>query len=456
MQGELVMPLKMTQEFGRDDLDYMMVLNDKKEIVWVNGKAAAFFQSDLCVEHHLHPSSVEKWYRYLEDVKQSTIKKSHVSLLNKRNRLVHFIAYGVFNHWNETYVINFRLADNQLSMYELYEKTFKMLDEMHIGAYVSRLNGFIFSANETAKYIVPNACQMSIVTLFRKFFVGEQFAQYIKLLNNRESFSIDVTCPTTKENYHLIYRFDRDFDLHVVMIQHLLMKEIVEQRTKTTDYIDKETAASIVHEIRNPMTALQGFIDLMTQDETNNPQYLKLLANELQRMEHLLSGMLLLLKPKVECQPIECNRFLQKILLLLEVEVKNKNICLVYSQSNEPCYILANEVSLSQIFINIIKNSIQAMNANGSIAITFNKTTQHELEICIKDSGCGMSEEQLVHLFTPYYTTKENGTGLGLSIVKKLLEEMDGRIEIRSELGAGTEVFIFLQLAGDCHCNFTN
>lgn len=455
MQEEYVLPL-ITQQVNNDEFNFMMVLNAKKEIIWVNEKALNFLGADLSIENHLDPSSMSEWYSYLNKVKVSSVDKVYVSLLNKRKEFVHFIASGTYNHWNETYVIKFKPIYNRRLFVEQYDKTFKILDEMHIGVYVSRINGFIFSTNETAKSIVPNACQMSIFTLFQRFFNPEQFGHYIKLLNEHTSFSAEVTCKITNNQYHLMYRFDYDCELHVVMIQQLLLKEMAEQQSKRDESLDKETAASIVHEIRNPLTALQGFITLMKSDGIHNAQYLQALENEILRMDYLLSGMLQSFKPKAKCSPIECNTFLQQILLLLEMDVKNKNICLIYSQSSEPCYILGNEYSLTQIFINIIKNSIQAMNHNGSIAITFNKTPNNELEICIKDTGCGMSEEQLSNLFVPYYTTKESGTGLGLPVVKKLLEEMNGRIEVQSELGKGTEVYIYLQLTSESNILFIN
>lgn len=458
MQGEYAKPINMTQNMDYEGLEFKMVLNAMKEIVWVNGKAAAFLQSVLCIERHLDPSSIDEWHNYLKKVRDSTVKKMSISLLTKKKELMHFIAYGIYVHWNETYIIHFRPVANPFSVIELYDKTFQMLDETQIGACIAGVNGFIFSANDTANFIVPNVGQMSIVELFRRFFNTEQLGYYIKLLNERENFSTDVFCYLTNKNYHLMYRFDREFKVHFIMMQPLFLQEITinHMESSNNNYLDKETAASIVHEIRNPLTVLQGFVDLMVQDTSKNEQYIQLLGNEIRRMEHLLGGMLQLLKPTAKSEPIEFNSFMKKIILLFEMDVKNKNICLVYGQSSEQCYILGNEYALTQVFINIIKNSIQAMDSNGVITVTFNRTENKELEICIKDTGSGMSEVQLANLFIPYYTTKEYGTGLGLPVVKKLLEDMGGRIDIRSELGKGTEVFIYLQLASECNCNLIN
>lgn len=455
MNSEYMLPLKL-QEEQEDSLIYRLILNEQKEIVWVNEKAERYLQFDLRIEHHLDSEGMEGWHKYLNKLKQATMKKSYVSLLDKRKKVVHYIAYGMYDQWNKTYVIDFRQVSHPLRLNELYDKTFKILDSLHIGAFASPINGFIFLVNETAKHLVPNACQMSIRTLLRRYFDNDQFGHYIKLLNKREPFSADVICNRTHEHYRLMYQFDSEFELDVMLVQHLLFKDLAEQRTKLLPSIDKQTAASIVHEIRNPLTTLQGFVDLMKVDEVSNTQYLQMLDHELRRMEQLLSGMLQYFKPKIQCLPIECNRFLNKILLLFEADVKSKNICLVYGRSSDSCYMLANEHSLTQVFMNLIKNSMQAMETNGSITITFNKYEHNELEICIKDLGNGMSEEQIKNMFTPYYTTKENGTGLGLVIVKKLMEEMGGRIEVQSMLGHGTSVYLYLQLASACDCSFTN
>lgn len=448
MQSEYTLPLTGSKH-ANEALDFRMVLNENKEIIWVNDKAARLFQSDLCIERHIDPSSFHKVEKFFTEVKESTIKKSYVSLLNKQKKILHFFAYGMFDQWNETYVISFRIVKDIVSLVEFYNKTFKMLDDIKIGACVAKLNGFIFSANETAKYFIPNVCNMSVVSLLRKFFDDKQFDYYIKLLNNREEFSANITCQSTNEKYRLIYKFDSDSELHFFKIQHYLLKDHGEKLPKSPNYLDMQTAASIVHEIRNPLTALQGLVELMKVDDTNKTTILPVIGDELHRMDQLLTGMLQLLKPKVECSAIELNSFLQKIFRLVEIDVKNKKTCLIYSQGAEPYYIVGNEHSLTQVFINVIKNSIQAMSSNGSITITLNKVHSNEIEICIKDSGCGLSEEQLAELFKPYYTTKEDGTGLGLPVVKKLLEEMNGRVEVRSELGQGTEVYIYLQEALD-------
>lgn len=186
---------------------------------------------------------------------------------------------------------------------------------------------------------------------------------------------------------------------------------------------------------------------MLKVDDVKSFQYLALIESEIKRMDQMLSNMLNIFKPKMRNYRLQFNDFFQQIIHLVEVEADSRNIEINYYQPFETIELLANELSLTQIFMNLLKNSMQAIEQDGKIIIDTQILNGQLFEICIIDSGKGMSEDVLNNIFSPYFTTKEQGTGLGLSVVKKLLEDMDGHIVITSEIGKGTIVTIHLPLA---------
>lgn len=208
-----------------------------------------------------------------------------------------------------------------------------------------------------------------------------------------------------------------------------------------------ELAAGIAHEIRNPLTSLKGFIQLLYPTLQENKLYADIMLSELERINFIVSELLVLAKPQnMQIKPLSISVLLQNVLALLASEANLKNIR--FQTSFGKCPLIAGEENqLKQVFINVIKNSIEAISGHGQIRITTRSLPNGQVLVRLADTGCGVSEEYLSKLGEPFFTTKEKGTGLGLMISSKIIKDHNGHFEITSKKNKGTVVKISLPIA---------
>lgn len=207
-----------------------------------------------------------------------------------------------------------------------------------------------------------------------------------------------------------------------------------------------ELAAGIAHEIRNPITSIQGFLQLMQSSNTANQRYFDIIFSEINRIELILSELLMLAKPQaVHYAPKNVRVLMKDVITLLEPQAILKNVQIKTDFPNDTIMIVCEENQLKQVFINFIKNAIEAMNQGGEITLRMKKLNG-KLLIQFIDQGCGIPIELISKLGQPFYTTKEKGTGLGFMVSKKIIENHQGTITIKSELNKGTTIDVLLPL----------
>ncbi|MED1795858.1 PAS domain S-box protein [Brevibacillus nitrificans] len=212
-----------------------------------------------------------------------------------------------------------------------------------------------------------------------------------------------------------------------------------------------ELAAGIAHEIRNPLTSLKGFIQLLYPTLQDNKLYADIMLSELERINLIVSELLILSKPQnLQIKPISLVVLMQNLLALLASEANLKNIRFQTSFGKCPP-IAGEENQLKQVFINIIKNSIEAIasQGQGEIRISTRLLPNRHVLVRLADNGCGVPEELLSKLGEPFFTTKEKGTGLGLMISNKIIKDHNGTFQITSKKNQGTVVKITLPIVDD-------
>ncbi|MBM6616509.1 PAS domain S-box protein [Bacillus suaedaesalsae] len=208
-----------------------------------------------------------------------------------------------------------------------------------------------------------------------------------------------------------------------------------------------QLAAGIAHEIRNPLTAIKGFLQLMEQGHTLRREYFNIVGSELTRIEFILNELLLLAKPTVlKFERREVTSILSQVATLLETEAILKNVE-VRTNLLEEVYINCDENQLKQVFINFVKNAIEAMPHGGNVYIEAKRDNDY-VTIMFKDEGCGIPEDKLKLIGQPFYTTKEKGTGLGLAVSYSIIENHKGEIFFESTVNKGTTIFVKLPLFG--------
>lgn len=207
-----------------------------------------------------------------------------------------------------------------------------------------------------------------------------------------------------------------------------------------------QLAAGIAHEIRNPLTSLKGFIQLMKSDLSFKEHYLKIMETEIDIIETISKELMALAKPN-QANYKSCNliKIYENCMTLLEGEIFQNRIQVIQKIISDPVEVFCDEHKIKQVLINIIKNALEAMDGPGKIVITIEKNNQFGM-ISILDEGKGISEEQMNQLGKPFFTTKRNGNGLGLMMSYKIIEEHKGKIDVKSKLGKGTRFKIYLPL----------
>ncbi|MEB3101920.1 PAS domain S-box protein [Ferviditalea candida] len=204
-----------------------------------------------------------------------------------------------------------------------------------------------------------------------------------------------------------------------------------------------QLAAGVAHEIRNPLTALKGFVQLMEKEKSYNEQYLGIMLEELKRIELITNELLMLSKPQ-QSQFVHKNLIgiLQEVIALLGAQTIMNNIILLTDFETGSIQVHCDRNQLKQVFINFIKNAIEAMPGGGNLRIQVRKQGAYAV-IRFIDEGCGIPQEQLAMLGQPFFTTKEKGTGLGLMVSRRIIENHHGTLNISSEIGVGTTMEIF-------------
>ncbi|MFB6804603.1 ATP-binding protein, partial [Peribacillus butanolivorans] len=209
-----------------------------------------------------------------------------------------------------------------------------------------------------------------------------------------------------------------------------------------------QLAATIAHEIRNPITVVKGFAQLLDQEKELNETekfYVQTMLTELEYTQVIINDYLSLAKPQSgNIQVIHLNHEIQKISDLLTSFANNCNVGFLLKFSGE-LYIKMNPIELKQVLVNIIKNGIESMNNPGFITVE-TEQEQNMAKIKITDTGIGLSKEQLEILGTPFYSLKERGTGIGLTVCYNIAQKYKGEIIVKSQLNKGTSFTIFLPL----------
>lgn len=281
--------------------------------------------------------------------------------------------------------------------------------------------------------------------------------------DDKDRFSRSVNCLSAGEPYDIEFRIIRpDGDMRFLRSKReMLMDEgevrfigvvhdLTEQK-RTEELLLKseklsaigQLAAGVAHELRNPLTALKGFLKMIPEAE--NPQrYLEIMENELNRIEKVTNGFLALAKPQIRrFGSIDIGQKLIDVLDLLNTQALMKSIELRMEMKRNISWVEC-EPQLEQVFINLIKNAIEAAPVGGKVIARISQTDNEEVALEIIDNGPGIPQQYLEKLGEPFFTTKENGTGLGLMISQKIILEHCGRFEIDSEEGKGTTVRIVL------------
>ena len=210
-----------------------------------------------------------------------------------------------------------------------------------------------------------------------------------------------------------------------------------------------EMAAGLAHEIKNPLAALTGSIQMLNEEisfNANNDKLMKIILREADRLSVLLTDFLLFAKPPAgDVTEIVVDNHLTEILYLFEKDMSACGRVVITTELIPDIRIAMDPSHFRQIFWNLLLNATESIADRGTVHIRMGNLQHDTVKIFISDTGQGISEEHIHLICNPFFTTKPNGTGLGLSIVHRLVENYGGRLDVESKVNQGTVIILTLK-----------
>jgi two-component system, sporulation sensor kinase B len=226
------------------------------------------------------------------------------------------------------------------------------------------------------------------------------------------------------------------------IIESLDQQMKIQQQLQRADKLNviSQLAASVAHEVRNPMTSVRGFLQLMSSSDNlddKQQKYIQISLKELEHAQSIINDYLSLARPNDKNPSLihlseEINQTVE-----LMTSYTNINNVKIESYIEEQLYVKGLKAEVKQVLVNIMKNGIESMENGGTIAVKANRVGS-SIVIQISDQGKGMNRKMLKSLGTPFYSTKDKGTGVGLTVSYQIIHNMKGRIQVESEEGKGT------------------
>lgn len=210
-----------------------------------------------------------------------------------------------------------------------------------------------------------------------------------------------------------------------------------------------EMAAGLAHEIKNPLASLAGSIQLLREEIKYNPDHDRLMhivLRETDRLNALVTNFLLFARPPAaRAETILLDTTLSEIIALFEKDRAIFGKVIITQKLLSGIWVHIDPVHLRQVVWNLLLNAAESISDKGNIVVCMTRNKSNWVRLRISDDGCGMSKEMIQSIFDPFFTTKSNGTGLGLSIVHRIVENYNGRLEVESEIGQGSDFTITLE-----------
>lgn len=253
--------------------------------------------------------------------------------------------------------------------------------------------------------------------------------------------------------------YDENFEIRgvIAIFQDLTEAKIMEEKIRQSDRMAAigELSACIAHEIRNPLASISGSVEILKQDlelDGDDEKLMSLIIKESSRLNKILSDFLLYARvSRPQLQKVELNHLIFEVVELIRRHPAcNDHIIFDLPPAGATTFVAGDEDQLKQTLLNLVVNGCEAFDGGpGQIKFEIENQPGSEnyrfIRLEISDNGPGIPADQIPHIFLPFHSTKKTGTGLGLSIVSRLVEAHNGRIEVKSAVGVGTEFTLYLR-----------
>jgi signal transduction histidine kinase len=295
--------------------------------------------------------------------------------------------------------------------------------------------------------------------------LGRNFNQMLKTIRETHEQNIQLLAQVNQFNEELTRKIEAATSELAKRNEELrLLNEALFESQRQLSQSEKlaavgQVTATMAHQIGTPLNSISGYIQLILQDGNLQPKdrdRLKIIESQLDRLADSVKDLLSFTRqPKPQLRSLDVNEVLEELIHLSEPWLLTRNVRLSTHLSTDIPSIFGDPTHLQTLFLNLITNALDAMPQGGMLTIKTRQTLSSPstengrwIEISITDTGIGITEESKKRIFDPFFTTKKmgEGTGLGLAICEKIAKEHSGRIEVESEVGKGSTIFVFIPI----------
>lgn len=337
----------------------------------------------------------------------------------------------------------------------------QILNNVHLGIIVINLNLQVVEINRMACEILGVSKEMIVGKTFLEVFpdLPEEHNMLPKSLIEGVTYqNKPYTWMTNGKTYELLLDSQLLYDEKDELIgAYVIFKDVtnlrdINERMQHSARLSTigQVAAGTAHEIRNPLTSIRGFLQILSGSLkeaglTKELEYVDLMLIEINRINSLVDQFLLLSKPRdIQYRVIDLNDVLREIIPIIRNEAILHDVEVIDKSEGQLPKIIGDSELLKQVFLNICKNGVEAIGKNGTVTIEHEYVEKDKkIMIHIHDTGSGIPPYVIDRIFDPFFTTKEEGTGLGLSVCQRIIQDLGGSIRVSSK-GFGTTFSVIL------------
>ncbi|MBN6889256.1 two-component system, sporulation sensor kinase E [Cytobacillus horneckiae] len=462
---------KLSQEEGiyselfMEAIDGIVLWEDGGWIIHANESACRIFESSYedLIQHKISDfiyQSDEKQFLIFQALyKQGAIRdelqflmpNGQYKTLEFTMKLKSYEGYhmAIFRNVSERYMMEVELRNSELKFRKVFEGALE-------GIILWDAAGHIFDINPSAEKMLHSK-KHNLMGKSLKYIITEfsgdvsEVKSAVKKLMDDGTFEGSIELKTKNDEtkrFEYLSKYNLFSNYTLTTFKDITDKAEMEERLKKSDTLNVlgQLAAGIAHEVRNPMTAVKGFIQLLESSmDKEHSMYFNIISTELARIDSIINEFLFLSKPQaVKYMENDIIIIMRETVKLLNAQALLNNIQFrTYYEYGLPS-ILCEGNQLKKVFINIIKNAIEVMPKGGFITITIQSFNEDSVKVSIEDEGGGIQEDKLDKLGQPFFTTKERGNGLGLMVSYKIIDEHKGSVKVDSIEGKGTTFNIYL------------
>ncbi len=346
----------------------------------------------------------------------------------------------------------FQVIENRKECMECHSPDEKINGILEVNIDYSNTIGFLRKSQLKGVVIALASLAILVVIILRLF---------EKLINRPISSLKDMMAKVEKGNLHLQLHVKKHDEIgNLTQSFNQMVRNLEEANTKIEELFSKqmekaehlasigELAAGLAHEIKNPIAGMKGALEIINQktDSSNpNKEIFTEMLLQIDKINKVIHDLLSYAKPKeMNKRVVDPNEAVNNAIKLARTQISDKEIDIQFKSLTNRTRALIDADKIQEVILNLMVNSISAINNKGRISIELHKKNQKELEIFFSDDGMGIKQEHMSQIFNPFFTTKNRGTGLGLSICKKIIEAHNGSIEVKSKSKEGTTFSIRL------------